>query len=99
MGHIQEGDIIHIRESAGKRYAGYGVVTAVGIPISDLISFKRLVDRHGLPVNLGIKKVNAITINECYCTVLNEEEINKMHRDSIARADQIREHLMSNRKR
>ena len=94
---IEEGDIIHIRDSAGKRYTGYGVVTAkVG---GSLISFKRLVDRHGNAVNLNTKKVNAITVNECYCTVLNEEQINKLHQESIARADQIREHMMSNRRR
>lgn len=94
---IVEGDIIHIRDTAGKRYMGYGVVTAkIG---SGLVSYKRLVDRHGLPVNLGVKKVNAITVNDCYCTVLNEEQINKLHEDAIARADQIREHLLSNRKR
>lgn len=94
---IVEGDIIRISESAGKRYMGYGVVTAkVG---SGLVSFKRLVDRHGSAVNLNAKKVNAITINDCHCTVLDEEQINKMHQDSIARADQIREHFLSNRKR
>ncbi len=94
---IEEGDIIHIKESAGKRYTGYGVVTAkVG---SDLVSFKRLVDRHGGAVNLGVKKVAAITINYCYCTVLDEEQINKLHEASIARADLIREHMLSNRKR
>lgn len=94
---IVEGDIIHIRDTAGKRYTGYGVVTAkVG---GGLVSFKRLVDRHGNAVNLNTKKVNAITINDCYCTVLDEQQINKLHEDAIARADQIREHLLSNRKR
>ena len=97
MNKIVEGDIIKIRDSAGKRYAGYGVVTA---NISNgLVSFKRLVDRHGSPVNFGVKKVNAITINECYCNVLDIDQINKLHEDSIALADQIREHLLSNRKR
>lgn len=97
MNKIVEGDIIKIRDSAGKRYTGYGVVTA---NISNgLVSYKRLVDRHGSPVNLGVKKVNAITINECYCTVLDIDQINKLHEDSIARADQIREHLLSNRRR
>lgn len=94
---IEEGDIIHIRESAGKRYTGYGVVTA---KISHgLVSFKRLIDRHGLPVNVGTKKVNAITINDCYCTVLNASDIDNMYEASLKRASDIREHMLANRRR
>lgn len=94
---IEEGDIIHIRESAGKRYTGYGVVTA---KVSQgLLSYKRLIDRHGLPVNVGTKKVTAITINDCYCTVLDAGEIDKMYEASMKRAFEIREHLLANRRR
>lgn len=94
---IQEGDIIKIRESAGKRYTGYGVVTAK--PSGSLLSFKRLIDRHGLPVNVGTKKVNAITINDCYCTVLDAADIDKMYEASLKLAADIREHLLANRRR
>lgn len=93
---IVEGDIIKIREAAGKRYTGYGVVTANS---NRLVSFKRLIDRHGLPVNVGAKKVNAITINDCYCTVLSAADIDNMYEASLKLASDTREHLLANRRR
>lgn len=97
MSQIEEGDIIHIKESAGKRYTGYGVVTEkVG---KDLISFKRLVDRHGFAVNLGNKKVSPITVSKGYCTVLDEERIHAMRDAAFERAEQILQHMLANRKR
>lgn len=95
---IEVGDIIHIRESAGKRYTGYGVVTET-IATSDLVSYKRLVDRYGLLVNVGTKKAASITINRCYCSVLDQSAIHKVHEEAVSLADRIREHLLSNRRR
>ena len=93
---LEVGDIVKINTSS-LRYKGYGAV--LGFVGNDLVSLKRLIDRHGYAVNVGNKKSAAITMTRSACIVLNEDAINKMYEDAIAQADVVRTHLLSNRKR
>lgn len=91
---IEVGDII--QATGNKQTSGYGVVTEVD---GDTIRFKRLIDRHGNAVNVGVKKAAVISYHRNYVDVLSLEEIHKMHEASIEKANMTLNHLITNRKR